>query len=173
MHASRAHRLHLYPDEVLRRVCQPVERVDDGIRSFVDEMFQIMRDEGGIGLAAPQAGRSLRIFVTEAHEEAPPRVFINPTITALRGAVVESDEGCLSLPGIRVHVRRPPQASIAATDLDGAAFTLDHDGLLARCWQHELDHLDGKLIIDRMGPMDRLATRKALRALERGEVLDG
>lgn len=171
MHASRSHRLHLYPHEVLRRRSETVGAVDDGIRRLVEDMFGIMRDEGGIGLAAPQAGRNLRIFVTEAHEADPPRVFVNPSITAMRGAVVSAEEGCLSLPGVRVQVRRPPAVTIAATDLDGAPFTLDGTELIARCWQHELDHLDGRLIIDRMGPMDRLATRKALKALERGEVL--
>ncbi len=148
----------------------PVVSVDDGVRSLVAEMFEIMRDEGGIGLAAPQAGRSLRVFVTDEHEGQPARAFINPAFVALTGAVESAEEGCLSLPGIHVKVRRPPSATIRAMDESGQVFELADDGLLARCWQHEIDHLDGVLIIDRMGPMDKLATRKALRALQRGEV---
>lgn len=147
-----------------------MQGIDGSVKALIAEMFEIMRDEGGIGLAAPQAGRNLRIFVTEVHDDHPARAYLNPEFVSLVGGVVPEEEGCLSLPGVRVKIRRPPFATVRAMDENGAMFEASDAGMLARCWQHETDHLDGVLIIDRMGPMDRLATRKALRALERGEV---
>ncbi|MDA1008212.1 MAG: peptide deformylase [Planctomycetota bacterium] len=169
MHLDRAHRLHLYPDPVLRRPSAPVAEITDETRAFVQEMFRIMREKKGFGLAAPQAGRNLRIFVTEEHEDFPARAYINPSFIALDGPVEVGEEGCLSLPDIRVHIRRPPRAAIRALDETGNLFELWNDEMMARCWQHETDHLDGILILDRMSPMDKLVTRRAVRALERGE----
>lgn len=157
-----------YPDPVLRARARDVATVDASIRELAEEMLRIMREEDGVGLAAPQVGESLRIFVTAAQEEesSPERVYINPTILSFEGALEASEEGCLSLPGIRGSIRRPPTVTLRATGVDGEPFTVTSSRLLARCWQHEIDHLDGVLIIDRMSAIDRLASRKPLRQLE-------
>jgi peptide deformylase len=163
---SRGHDIVWYPDPVLKRRAEPVGAVDDGIRALVEDMFAVMREEEGLGLAAPQVGRSLRIFITEEHEQHPARVFINPRLIAADGPVAVRDEGCLSLPGIRVGVRRPAHVRIEALGLDGERFELEDCGLMGRCWLHEHDHLEGRLITDWMSPIDRLAARRALRDLE-------
>ncbi|MBU3728405.1 MAG: peptide deformylase [Phycisphaerales bacterium] len=157
-----------YPNPVLRARARDVAEVDAWVRGLAGEMLRIMREEDGVGLAAPQVGESVRMFVTAAQEDesAPERVYINPVIVSFEGALEASEEGCLSLPGIRGTIRRPPRIAVRATGLDGEAFTLLSSGLLARCWQHEIDHLDGILIIDRMSAIDRLASRKPLRQLE-------
>jgi peptide deformylase len=161
----------LYPDPVLLAKASPVAAITDEIRSLVDDMIRIMRDEDGAGIAAPQVGESLRIFVVEAREatettpEEPLGVYINPVLKEPAGAVEPFEEGCLSLPGIRADIRRPPTITIEATDLDGRRFTRTDGGILARIWQHEYDHLEGTLILDRMTPIDRLASRRKVKAL--------
>jgi peptide deformylase len=159
-------RLVVYPAEVLRRKAKPVERVDDEVRAVAHRMIQIMHEEEGVGLAAPQVGLGWRMFVTAARAEGEAdRVYINPALSELEG-LESMEEGCLSLPGIRADIRRPAVATITATGLDGKEFTTTSNGFLARVWQHELDHLDGILILNRMTPLDRLATRKAVKELE-------
>jgi len=155
-----------YPDPVLKRRAEPVAAVDAGIRALIEDMYAIMRKEEGLGLAAPQVGRSLRIFVTEKHEDFPARAYINPCLIAADGPVAVREEGCLSLPGISVNVRRPSHVRIEATGIDGERFELEDSGLMGRCWLHEHDHLEGRLITDWMSPIDRLAARRALRDLE-------
>lgn len=160
-----------WPDPVLLRKAAPVPSVDASIRELVDEMVRVMREEEGAGLAAPQVGASLRIFVVEAREARdgdpalPLGVYVNPRFERLEGGVEPMEEGCLSLPGIEVEVRRPPFAAIVATDLEGREFRLESSAVLARIWQHEYDHLEGTLIVDRMGPLDRIANRRAIKAL--------
>lgn len=129
-------------------------------------MIEVMYEAEGVGLAAPQVGASIRLFVADPREgdALDPVVFINPTLE-LEGDWISEEEGCLSIPDVRVHVRRPTVSTIRAFDLDGNPFELQSDTLAARVWQHETDHLDGVLIIDRMSPLDRLATRKALKEL--------
>ena len=146
-----------------------ISKVTASIRDLVDDMFQLMREEEGAGLAAPQVGESLRLFITEARpdEEIPERVFINPVLSKLDGDLIPYDEGCLSLPEIRGLIRRPTYVAIDALDLQGNAFHLESDAFPARVWQHEFDHLEGLLIIDRMTPIDRLRNRKAVKLLER------
>jgi len=158
----------LYPDPVLRRKAAPVPRVDQAIRDLVQDMFRIMRQEEGAGLAAPQVGESLRLFVTEERpdEGQPARVFINPQLGELGGELDGHDEGCLSLPGIRGEIRRQPRVTIRALDERGQPFELTSDQFSARVWQHEFDHLEGILITDRMAMLDRMRVRKALRELE-------
>lgn len=159
-------RIVWYPDPVLRRKALPVDADDENVRAVATRMIELMHEADGVGLAGPQVGLSWRLFVTNARDTDPEdRVFINPVVTLGRSELVLAEEGCLSLPEILVKVRRPDHAEISAVGLDGRPFTLAADGLLARIWQHELDHLDGVLIIDRMTPMDRLATRKALKGL--------
>lgn len=169
-----------YPAPVLRQRAQTIPRVDDHVRAVAQRMIELMYDAEGIGLAAPQVGLPWRLFVVDVPEnehrradESPagathgPVVYINPELTRLAGAPEPSEEGCLSLPDIRGDVLRPPLATIAALDERGQPFVADGAGLLARCWQHEFDHLEGVLIIDRMTQLSRLKNRSAVRHLER------
>ncbi|MGA1223814.1 MAG: peptide deformylase [Phycisphaerales bacterium] len=156
----------LHPDPVLRKKARPVERIDGFIAELVEDMHRVAREYDGIGLAAPQVGESLRIFVTCAMHGEPERVFINPRLE-VEGEIEPYEEGCLSLPEIRAEIMRPPQARITALGLDGEEFSLERSDIWARVWQHEHDHLEGTLIIDRMRPIDRLANRRAIRDLER------
>lgn len=157
----------LYPDPILRQKAQPVRRVDEEIRRLVEEMYQTMKAEEGAGLAAPQIGVALRIFVTGAPDRGVPfKAYINPVLEDLQGDLEGAEEGCLSLPEIRGVVRRPKQVTIRALDVDGNEFTETGAGFAARVWQHEYDHLDGILIVDKMSPLDRLRVRKALKELK-------
>jgi peptide deformylase len=144
-------------------------------------MVELMRKEEGIGLAAPQVGLPWRLFIADvpptdgrSAEADPPtatqgvQVYINPRLAAPTGAPEAAEEGCLSLPDIRGEVIRPPMITISAINLEGQPFTRTAAGLLARCWQHEMDHLDGTLIIDKFTQMSRLKNRSAIRDLERG-----
>ena len=139
-----------------------------------------MVEEEGIGLAAPQVGLGWRMFVADvplgekrvATGDLPsatngPVVYINPVLSKPTGPVEPYEEGCLSLPDIRGEVLRPPVITITALDVEGNTFTQSATGLLARCWQHEVDHLDGVLIIDKMTAPYRLKNRAAIRELER------
>ena len=157
----------LYPDPVLRRKARPVEAVDDAVRALVEDMFLVMEREDGAGLAAPQVGESLRIFVTGADGRGVPRkAYINPVLVEVGGDFESVDEGCLSLPEIRGSVRRPTTVTIRALDVDGTEFTETSSEFAARVWQHEFDHLEGVLIIDKMSPLDRLRVRRALKDLK-------
>ena len=163
-------RLVLYPDPVLQRVAAPVEEFGPELARLAERMLTIMREEKGLGLAAPQVGVSLRLFVCNlTGEPGDDHVFVNPRFLELRGAE-EQEEGCLSLPGVTVTVRRATYAEIEAQDLSGRRFTRRGEGLEARVWQHEADHLDGRLIIDYMSAGDELANRRALRQLRRDHV---
>lgn len=156
-----------YPDPVLRRRALPVTEVNRAVRELVEEMFALMELEDGVGLAAPQVGESLRIFVTGDRDgEVSRRAYVNPVLEDLTGDFESVEEGCLSLPGIRGQVRRPTQATIRALDLEGREFTETSSGFAARVWQHEFDHLEGVMIIDKMSPIDRLRVRRALKDLK-------
>jgi peptide deformylase len=128
-----------------------------------------MHEAPGVGLAAPQVGIPWRLFVANpTGEPADDRAFINPVLSRPSREMHDRDEGCLSLPEITAQIRRPKAITVTATDLDGREFALTSDDLPARIWQHETDHLDGVLIIDRMTPMDRLANARKLKELEKG-----
>jgi peptide deformylase len=162
----------LHPDPVLRRRAEPIGEVDERIRDLAEQMIRIMHEADGYGLAAPQVGESLRMFVTqrEGDDEGDGGiVYINPRLVRVEGTLEAQEERCLSLPTIRGTVRRQPIVEIEATDLEGRVFRMESSDVMARCWQHEMDHLDGVLIIDRMSSMDRLVNRKKLRALEERE----
>lgn len=169
-----------YPDAILRRKASPVPEITSEVRAVAARMIELMRKAEGVGLAAPQVGLSWRLFVAEVPETENrsatadpasatngPRVYVNPVLSKPEGAPEPYSEGCLSLPDIHGDVLRPPVIWIQATDLEGKPFTQRGGGLLARCWQHEVDHLDGVLIIDRMTQMSRLKNRSSLRELER------
>lgn len=147
-------------------MAKAVEPIDDWIREVATRMLELMEEAEGIGLAAPQVGLPLRLFVVDVDAaDAEHAVYLNPRLHDFGGDLVSGDEGCLSLPGIRAEIRRPPRVSITAQDLQGRPFTAAAEGLLARVWQHEHDHLQGTLILDRMTPMDRIATRRAVKEL--------
>lgn len=163
----------LYPDPVLRQKAEPIAEIDETVRAVARRMIELMHGEEGIGLAAPQVGLPWRMFVTivpqpEGAEGTPSagQVFINPEIQVETGDLVSHEEGCLSLPEIRGEVRRPSSVTITALDERGRPFSFCSGDFIARVWQHELDHLNGVLIIDRMNPLDRMATRKAIKELE-------
>ena len=140
-------------EEVLRKKCVPVEpeEINDEMRSLFLEMFDTMDEADGVGLAAPQVGISKRFFVVTA-DDGIRRVFINPQIVYTSSTLSDYEEGCLSLPGFNEVIRRPEKVTCSAINEFGKPFTLEADGLLARIIQHENDHLDGIVYIDRGNP---------------------
>lgn len=155
-----------YPAAVLGERAEPVETIDDNIRRLVEKMTDIMIKNKGIGLAAPQAGVGLRLFIISLDGSRDKlRVYINPTVKP-QGALELSEEGCLSVPGIYTKIKRYKKATVTATDLDGNEFTEQADGLYARALQHEFDHTEGVTIAGRMGQAARIAHRKQLKKLE-------
>jgi len=160
-------RIVQYPYSTLRTKADPVDAESEEVHAVAGRMIELMHEAEGVGLAAPQVGLPWRVFVTHVIE--PPdgdRVFINPTVEIIDRASSVHEEGCLSLPGIHGDIRRPVGIRITATDLEGNPFTLEDHDFRSRVWQHELDHLNGVLIIDKMMPKDRLASRRAIRELE-------
>lgn len=135
--------------EVLREKAKPVETFDAELENIINEMFALMDERRGVGLAAPQVGISRRFFITNAPDDRK-RVFINPEIIATSQETVKAEEGCLSLPGVWGNVERSVAISIQAYDVKGKIFRLNAEDWLARVIQHEYDHLDGKLFVDRM-----------------------
>lgn len=151
-----------YPDARLHTVAKPVKGVDDRIRTLVDDMAETMYAAPGIGLAATQVDvheRVIVIDVSETHDQL--RVFINPELIAQSGTE-ESEEGCLSVPGIFDKVTRAERVIVRALDRDGQSFELDADGLLAVCIQHEMDHLMGKVFVDYLSSLKRNRIRTKL-----------
>lgn len=138
-------------EDILRQVAKPVEEVNDEIRQLAEDMFETMIEADGVGLACPQVGKSLRMFVIIADDDVR-RVFINPQIIKTSEEVSEYDEGCLSIPQVYETITRPVAVTVQALNEKGRPFTLEADGLLARIIQHEYDHLDGILYIDRGDP---------------------
>ena len=137
-------------EEILRQKAEPVkpEEINDELRSFLNEMFEAMIEADGVGLAGPQAGISKRLFVVIADDDVR-RVFINPQIISTSAEMVDFEEGCLSVPQVYESISRPKKVTVQAFNENGRPFTLEADGLLARVIQHEYDHLDGILFIDR------------------------
>jgi peptide deformylase len=155
-----------YPDPRLKKVSQPVEKFDAALKELAARMFQLMREARGVGLAAPQVGQNVRMFVmNHTGDPADDRVYINPELTEAEGSE-ESEEGCLSLPGLNVRIVRDKTIRMRAKDLDGNDVDQVETGYIARVWQHEFDHLNGTLITDRMGAVAKMAARKILRELE-------
>jgi peptide deformylase len=144
-----------FPDERLRTVAKKVDNVDKYITSLISDMFDTMRDENGIGLAATQVNIHKRLVVMDVSEnQDAPIVFINPEITFKEGKTI-SEEGCLSVPNNYAQVERAEKITVTALDKTGKPFTLDADGLMAICIQHELDHLKGTLFVDYLSPLKR------------------
>ena len=154
-----------YPANVLAKPAEPIEKIDDNIRQLVEKMTDIMLKNKGIGLAGPQAGVPLQIFIISLDETREAvKVYINPAVTPF-GELDSMEEGCLSVPGIHTKVRRYKKCRVTATDLDGKEFTEEAEGLYARCLQHESDHLAGITIADRMGSVAKIAHRRQLKKL--------
>jgi peptide deformylase len=144
-----------FPDERLRTVAKKIEDVDKSITALISDMFETMRDENGIGLAATQVNVHKRLVVMDVSEnQDEPLVFINPEITQKEGKTI-SEEGCLSVPNNYAQVERSEKITVEALDKTGKPFSLEADGLLAICIQHELDHLKGKLFVDYLSPLKR------------------
>lgn len=160
-------RITRFPAPVLGRPAKPIEKITDEVRRLADKMIDIMLENKGVGLAGPQVGVDLQIFVVSVdgtRENA--KVYINPEIS-LSGPLEENDEGCLSLPEIYAKIKRYKKCTVTATDLDGNEFTEEAEDLPARAFQHEFDHLQGRLIKDRMGRVAAIAHRKQLKELEK------
>jgi peptide deformylase len=151
-----------YPDPRLRTIAQPVQTVDDELRTLVDDMLETMYASKGIGLAATQVNVHRRLLVADVSEgQDQPMVFVNPEIVS-REEVDVHQEGCLSVPGIYEDVERAQRIRVKALGRDGQPFEMDVDGLLAICVQHEIDHLDGKLFVDYLSELKRQRIRKKL-----------
>jgi len=155
-----------YPDPRLHQRAAKVARVDDKIRKLINEMAQTMYAAPGIGLAATQVDVHLRIIVldiSETHDQL--RVFINPELIAASGEA-DCEEGCLSVPGVYEKVRRAEHITVRALDAEGRTYTLEADGLLAVCIQHEMDHLEGKVFVEKLS---RLKQKRILARLKKQE----
>ena len=156
--------IKIYSDPVLRKKARPVGKVGDAERKLASDMIETMRSASGVGLAAPHVGISKRIIVVEGvDDDSAALVLINPKIVRKKGSV-NFCEGCLSLPGVSSDVLRPEAITVEALNLDGDVFKINADGLLARIIQHEIDHLDGILFIDKIGFLKRRKIIKQLGA---------
>ena len=160
-------RVYLYGEDVLRQKASPVGEMDDGVRELVRNMTDTMRDAGGIGLAAPQVGESRRVIVAEVPQEHTGLVaLVNPRIVESQGSS-EFEEGCLSIPGISAKVKRATEVVVEATTPAGEAIKKKYSGLVGRVIQHEIDHLEGILFVDRLGFLGRSVISLKLRGLAR------
>jgi peptide deformylase len=148
--------LRVLGDPILRRETNPVPTVDDDLRRLIDDMFETMHAAKGIGLAAPQVGRLERITVIDIEGGKQPIALVNPEIVAQEGTI-KGEEGCLSIPDVFGDVERASRVVVRAIDRDGRPFEVEGHDLLARCLQHEIDHLHGKLFIDHLSVLKRRA----------------
>ncbi len=163
----RALKVVNYPDPVLRRVADAVPQIDDAVRAVAARMVELMHERRGVGLAAPQVGLSWRLFVANPTQESDgDRVYVNPRLVDASSETSARDEGCLSLPEVTAEITRPVGITIEATGLDGKPIRETSDTFAARVWQHEFDHLEGVLLLDRMTRVDKMANKRAVRALE-------
>ncbi len=159
-------KLVVYPDSILKKIAADVRQFDDWLVAVTERMKDVMVEHKGVGLAAPQVGLGLRIFVAaESAKREDAKVYINPVLTDERGSE-EGEEGCLSLPTIRIKVPRFTHVRVEALDERGRPFSENLTDYTARIIQHENDHLDGILLLDRMSPVAKLANRRKVRELE-------
>ncbi len=158
-----------YPDKRLRKLAKPVEKVDELIKNLVDDMFETMYAAPGIGLAATQVNVHQQVIVIDISDEKnQPLCLINPEIVAEEGTE-SCDEGCLSVPDTYETVERSEKVTVKALDQNGDEYTLEADGLLAVCVQHEIDHLKGKLFVDYLSPLKFQRIKKRLIKSQREE----
>lgn len=156
----------LYPNPVLKKVCAEVDVFDDALAGLAQRLCELMHNAEGVGLAAPQVGIPLQLFVCNTTGEPDAdHIYVNPRFTGLSGAE-EVQEGCLSIPDVSVTMRRSTHATMEARLANGEAISVIGADLRARVWQHEIDHLNGKLITDHMSAADEIANRRALKLLK-------
>jgi len=158
--------ISLFPDPVLRKPAEPVEAFDHALAETVEAMYVRMRESQGVGLAAPQVGLKLRILVLNpGGDDGQDLTLVNPEVLKAWGPKSAMEEGCLSFPGIYGEVTRPACVRVRAKTIDGEEFTEEYEGFVARIIQHEMDHLEGVLLIDRMSPADKLRNKIAFENL--------
>jgi peptide deformylase len=156
------HKIIYLPDERLRKMSSPIDIFDDALQTLIDDMFETMYDAKGVGLAAPQIGINKRLSVVDViGDKTQQLVLINPEIIASSGEV-EYQEGCLSVPSVYDTVKRAEKVTLRAQDRFGQWYEMKADGLLGECFQHEIDHLNGKLFVDLLSPLKRSMARKRL-----------
>lgn len=163
--------IRILGDPILRRECDPVEEVDGELRDLIRDMRDTMYAADGVGLAAPQVGVPLRLFVYDVRDgEGSAGVLVNPRIEA-RSGTSKGEEGCLSIPGLAEVVERAESVVLTGLDAEGEAVRIEAEGMLSRCLQHELDHLNGILFLDHLSPLKRkLLLDKWAKREENGEV---
>ena len=154
--------IRIVGDPVLRERASEITEIDGRLARLADDMVATLYDAAGLGLAAPQVGVQKRLFVYDLHDDAGPKVIVNPTISEHRGEWVY-EEGCLSVPGLAWEIVRPKEIHLTGHDLDGNEVSIEADELLARLFQHELDHLDGKLLLDLLDDDQRKQAMRAMR----------
>lgn len=168
-----------YNDSVLRQHAQPIQENSGELQNLIDDMFDTMYNSNGVGLAAPQIGKSIRLFVTDTdimteelddEEDTGPLVFINPEIIKTEGSQVKLEEGCLSIPDVRDEVPRPERVEVSYLDRDFNQQLLRAEGWLSRVIQHEHDHLEGVLFLDHISAFRRRLHRSVLRKIETGKL---
>ena len=159
---SVPYEIRVFGDPVLRKVADEITDIDGALVGVVEDMLDTMYAEPGIGLAAPQVGIQRRLFVYDLQDESGAHAIVNPVITESRGEW-EYEEGCLSVPGLHWDIVRPKEIHLTGYDLDGDEVSIEADELLARLFQHEMDHLDGVLLVDRLDKETRKAAMKTLR----------
>ena len=157
----------VWPDPRLREPTVSVTSITDSVRELYRDLCDSMYAENGLGMAAPQVGESVKMFIVEPKlaglaETDPPVCFMNPEVLETSEEVQDSEEGCLSFPDIYIQVERPLKARVKAQDLDGNWFEMEGEGLMARCLLHENDHLTGKLLVDFVGPLKRQMIKRKL-----------
>ena len=157
----------IWPDPRLREPTVEITAIDDSVRGLYRDLCDSMYAENGLGMAAPQLGESMKMFIVEPKlagraETEPPLCFMNPEVLETSEEVQDSEEGCLSFPDIYIKVKRPMRCKVRAMGIDGQLFTIEGEGLLARCLLHENDHLTGKLLVDFVGPLKRQMIKKKL-----------
>ena len=157
--------IRIVGDPVLRQRANEVTDIDGKLVRLVEDMIPTMYDAAGLGLAAPQVGVQKRIFVYDLRDDRGPQVIVNPAVSEHRGEWVY-EEGCLSVPGLSWEITRPKEVHLTGVDLDGNDVSFEADELLARLFQHELDHLEGILLIDRLDEDQRKEAKKAVRELQ-------
>ncbi len=168
MHAMALRRIRTYPDPVLRAKTSRVESIDDSLQRLIDDMVETMHAAPGVGLAANQVGVPLQLAVIDIadREDGRPRrslvVMINPEILSEEGSVV-AEEGCLSIPDLSEKVKRAARVKVRAQDRTGKTFEMEADGLMAKALQHEIDHLNGILFVDRLSSLKRNIIRRKLK----------
>ena len=162
----------IFPDPVLRKIAEPVDRIDQSLKTLIGDMIETMHAAPGVGLAAPQVGVSQRVVVADPSAGENPDLaleLMNPEIISSKGSV-QHEEGCLSLPEVEVKVQRAEQIVVKAQRLDGRMQTIEVEGYLSYILQHEIDHLNGVLIIDSLGPVKRDLVKRKLRKRQRVEA---